>query len=47
MYLANGTNTTNLTAAETIVYYVAVKKLIATPSVLNIMMVKKSGSPSV
>lgn len=37
LYLANGTNTTNLTEAETIVYHIVMKKLISTPSASNIM----------
>jgi hypothetical protein len=37
MYLANGTNTTNVTEAETYVYNIIVRKLIADSSVANII----------
>jgi len=42
MYMANGTNTTNSTEATTYVYHVWMRKLIRTPSVSNIMAIKKT-----
>jgi hypothetical protein len=42
MYMANGTNTTNATEAASYVYHIRVKKLISTPSVSNIMAVRKT-----
>jgi len=42
MYLANGTNTTNATAATSSVYHIVLKKLIAGTSVSNIMLIKST-----
>lgn len=40
MYLANGTNTTNVTLADTFVYHVKLKKLINGTTVSNIAAIR-------
>lgn len=40
MYMANGTNTTNATMADTYVYHIMVKKLISQATVNNIQVIK-------
>jgi len=40
MYLANGTNTTNATAATSRVYHVVVRRLMSQTSVSNVLVIK-------
>jgi hypothetical protein len=40
MYMANGTNTTNVTFATSYVYHIRLTRLINGPSVANIMVSK-------